>query len=196
MEKQSDVQETGAAVSEAQNQTQQGGETTAVKKKNNKPMIIFFILIIAALVGVIVWLLFFRNSDEVSDDRLVMVNESNKDTVMQDLNDKVAKGMFECKMTMRWNFTGGGQGSSDAYVANSEHNTYAIYFDVIDNETGETLFSSPYIMVGSDISGFLLDKKLSPGQHEATVVYTLVDQNNDYEKISSAGFVVTMNVAD
>lgn len=196
MEKQSDVQETGAAVSEAQNQTQQGNEAAAVKKKNNKPMIIFFILIIAALVGVIVWLLFFRNSDEVSDDRLVMVNESNKDTVMQDLNDKVAKGMFECKMTMRWNFTGGGQGSSDAYVANSEHNTYAIYFDVIDNESGETLFSSPYIMVGSDISGFLLDKKLSPGQHEATVVYTLVDQNNDYEKISSAGFVVTMNVAD
>lgn len=194
MEKQSDVQET--AVSGAQDQAQQGNGAVS-KKKNNKPLIIFFILIIAALVGVIIWLLFFKDSGDVIDDgRMVMVNGSNKNTVMQKLEEKVAKGMFECKMTMSWNFTGGGQGSSDAYVANSEHNTYAIYFDVIDNETGETLYSSPYIMVGSDISGFLLDKKLSAGEHEATVMYTLVDQDKDFEKISSAGFVVTMNVAD
>jgi hypothetical protein len=115
---------------------------------------------------------------------------------MQQMDEKVSKGMFECKMSMIWNFTGGGQGSSDAYVANSEHNTYAIYFDVIDNETGETLYSSPYILVGSDISGFLLDQKLSAGEHKATVMYTLVDQDHDFEKISSAGFIVTMNVAD
>lgn len=196
MEKQSDVQETGTASSETQNQAQQGNGTGTAKKKNNKPMIIFFIIIIGALVGVIVWLLFFKDTSEIPDDRIVLVDENNKDTVMQGLNDKVAKGMFECKMAMVWNLTGGGQGASDAYVANSEHNTYAIYFDVIDNDTGETLFSSPYIMVGSEISGFLLDKKLSPGVHKATVMYTLVDQYNDYEKISSAGFVVTMNVAD
>lgn len=196
MEKQSDVQETGTAASETQNQAQQGNGTGTAKKKNNKPMIIFFIIIIGALVGVIVWLLFFKDTSEIPDDRIVLIDENNKDTVMQGLNDKVAKGMFECKMAMVWNLTGGGQGASDAYVANSEHNTYAIYFDVIDNDTGETLFSSPYIMVGSEISGFLLDKKLSPGVHKATVMYTLVDQYNDYEKISSAGFVVTMNVAD
>lgn len=184
MENQNDVQETG------------GNGAAASKKKNNKPMIIFFIIVIAALAGVIVWLLFFRGAKDLPDDRIVLVNEDNKDTVMQELDEKVAKGMFECMMSMEWNFTGGGQGSSDAYVANSEHNTYAIYFDVIDNETGENLFSSPYIMVGSDISGFLLEKKLSAGKHEATVMYTLVDQNNDYEKISSAGFIVTMNVSD
>lgn len=196
MEKQSDIQETGAAGSGAQGNVGQGNGAGASKKKNNKPIIIFFILIIAALAGVIVWLLFFRDTGEVSDDRMLFVNEENKDTISKQLEDKVAKGMFECRMSMTWNFTGGGQGTSDAYVANSEHNTYAIYFDVIDNESGENLYSSPYIMVGSEISGFLLEKKLSAGSHQATVMYTLVDQNNDYEKISSAGFIVTMNVAD
>lgn len=194
MEEQNDVQGTNG--SNTQNHNQQGNGTGDSKKKSNKPLIVLFIIIVAALLGVIVWLLFFRGSGEVPDDRIVLVDDKNKDTVMQELDEKVAKGMFECMMSMEWNFTGGGQGSSDAYVANSEHNTYAIYFDVIDNESGETLFSSPYILVGSEISGFLLDKKLSAGRHEATVMYTLVDQNNDYEKISSAGFVVTMNVAD
>lgn len=194
MEEQNDVQGTNG--SNTQNNNQHGNGTGGSKKKSNKPLIVLFIIIVAALLGVIVWLLFFRGSGEVPDDRIVLVDDKNKDTVMQELDEKVAKGMFECMMSMEWNFTGGGQGSSDAYVANSEHNTYAIYFDVIDNESGETLFSSPYILVGSEISGFLLDKKLSAGRHEATVMYTLVDQNNDYEKISSAGFVVTMNVAD
>lgn len=181
MGKQSDIQE------------QQGKGDT---RKSNKPLIIIFIIVIAALLGVIAWLLFFRGTEEETDDRLILINDDNKDTVMDELDDKVAKGMFECKMSMTWNFTGGGQGSSDAYVANSEHNTYAIYFDVIDNTTNETLYSSPYIVVGSEISGFLLDKKLEPGSREATVMYTLVDQDNNYEKISSAGFIVTMNVSD
>lgn len=136
MGKQSDIQE------------QQGKGDT---RKSNKPLIIIFIIVIAALLGVIAWLLFFRGTEEETDDRLILINDDNKDTVMDELDDKVAKGMFECKMSMTWNFTGGGQGSSDAYVANSEHNTYAIYFDVIDNTTNETLYSSPYIVVGSEM---------------------------------------------
>ena len=181
MEKQDDVQQEG----------------TGSTQKSNKPIIIIFIIVIVALLGVIAWLLFFRGSgDEDTNDRVVLVDENNKDTVMDELDDKVAKGMFECKMTMTWNFTGGGMASSDAYVANSEHNTYAIFFDVIDNDTQETLYSSPYIVVGSEISGFVLDKKLTAGSHEATVMYTLVDQDNDYEEISSAGFIVTLNVTD
>ena len=173
-------------------------EGTNNSQKKNKMMILLFVIVIAVLLGVIVWLVFFRNSetDDAQGQRAVLVDENNQDTVMDDIGDKVEKGMFECRMTMTWNFTGGGQETSDAYVANSENNTYAICFDVVDNESGETLYSSPYILVGSEISGFVLDKKLPAGSHEATVMYTLVDQDNDYEEISSAGFVVTLNVTD
>ena len=125
-----------------------------------------------------------------------MVDRDNLDTVMPEVADKIQKGMFECKMKMTWNYTGGGAESSDAYVANSEHNNYTIYFDVIENGTGETIYKSPFIPVGQEIKGFPLDKTLEAGSYEATVKYTLVDQDNDYEEISSNAFIITINVSD
>ena len=97
---------------------------------------------------------------------------------------------------MTWNYTDGGKTSEDAYVANSENNNYTICFDVIENESGDTIYSSPYIPVGSEIAGFALDKELDEGTYEATVKYTLVDQDNDYEEVSDAGFIITLNVND
>jgi hypothetical protein len=177
-------------------------------KKSSKALIVILIVLVLALVGVIVWLLLSQKPAETeqppsepekkvdTSERGFVVERDNVEDVQEEIGDKVEKGMFECEMNMEWDYSQGGKVSENAYVANSVNNTYTIYFDVIDRATEEILYKSPYIPVGKDIHGFALDKTLDPGTYEAIVQYTLVDQDNDYEEISTAGFVVKINVTD
>jgi hypothetical protein len=116
--------------------------------------------------------------------------------VVEAVRDKVAEGMFECKMTTKWTFEDGKSESADAYVANAEANTHTICFDVVDEASGEVWYKSPYIKVGEELSGIKLDKELEEGVYNPIVQYTLVDENPDgtYSEVSSAGFRVTITV--
>lgn len=184
-----------------------GAESKEKEKKDmsSTAMLLVLILVILLMAGIIVWLVFFRKpADVVSEEKpdivnnrgMVLVTEENAATVGSDMYEDAVKGMFECKMTMTWDYTDGGEHSKNAYVANSTNNVYTIFFDVIEQESGETIYSSPLIPVGGEISDFALNKHLDAGSYKATVMYTLVDQDNDYEEISSAGFVVTLNVTE
>jgi len=105
------------------------------------------------------------------------------------MQEKVAEGMFACRMSMTWTFPDGTSESSNAYVANSESNTHTMYFDVYVDETDELVYSSQLLPVGSEIRGITLEKDLEPGEYPLRVQYTLVDEN--YEEISTVGFMVT-----
>ena len=148
-----------------------------------------FIILLAALAVCIVLLLLRK--DEEKPERGI-VDRNNADTVMEDLSDKVDEGMFECKMTTTWTFEDGASVSANAYVANVENNRYAIYFDVYEEGTDELLYSSPILPVGSEIRDIKLDKELPAGDHDAVVMYTLVDE--DEEEVSTAGFHITIYV--
>ena len=120
------------------------------------------------------------------------VDSSNSDVVVTDMEDKVAKGMFECEMTTEWTFGNGTSTSKDAYVANSVHNSSTICFDVYRRDNNELIYSSPLIPVGEELIGIKLDKELDAGEYKALVQYRLLDEN--YEEISTAGFVITITV--
>jgi hypothetical protein len=113
---------------------------------------------------------------------------------MDEMRNEVAEGMFECNMSMTWTFADGSAKSNDAYVANSTNNKYPIYFDVILKDTDEKIYSSPVIPVGSELMNFALEKDLDPGTYEATVMYTLIRDEQSQEEISSAGFVIKIIV--
>lgn len=160
-----------------------------------------FIVLVMALV-VCIMLLIFRQGDSRQEQRPEgttsdvlergFVDQENADDIMAEMSDKVAEGMFECKMTTTWTFENADAESPNAYVANVESNRNTIYFDVYDNATNELLYSSPMLPVGSELTGIKLEKELKAGDHDATVMYTLVDE--DYQEVSKAGFNITITV--
>lgn len=159
------------------------------KKGRKKIIIIAFVVLCVALVVCIVLLLQKTKPKELDRG---FVDESNKDTVMEDMGEKVAEGMFECKMTTSWVFEDGKSESPNAYVANVENNLHTIYFDVYDKETEELLYSSPMLPVGTELTNIKLEKELQKGEYDAVVRYTLVDEDN--EEVSTVGFDITISV--
>ena len=158
-------------------------------KGRRKMIIIAFVVLCAALVVCVVLLLQKTKPKELDRG---FVDESNKDTVMEDMGDKVAEGMFECKMTTSWVFEDGKSESPNAYVANVENNLHTIYFDVYEKATEELLYSSPMLPVGTELDNIKLEKELQKGEYDAVVMYTLVDEDN--EEVSTVGFNITISV--
>lgn len=158
-------------------------------KGRRKMIIIAFVVLCAALVVCVV--LLFQKTKPKELDR-GFVDESNKDTVMEDMGDKVAEGMFECKMTTSWVFEDGKSESPNAYVANVENNLHTIYFDVYEKATEELLYSSPMLPVGTELDNIKLEKELQKGEYDAVVMYTLVDEDN--EEVSTVGFDITISI--
>lgn len=111
---------------------------------------------------------------------------------MNEMGDKVAEGMYECKMTTSWVFEDGKSESPNAYVANVESNLHAVYFDVYDASTDELLYSSPILPIGTELKNIKLEKELQKGEYDAVVMYTLVDEDN--EEVSTVGFNITITI--
>lgn len=173
----------------------QTGQTEQRDKSRKKPLVIAAFGAMAVALGVCIGLLLTRPAAEVPEETRSaldrgFVDDNNADSIMSEADDKVAEGMFECSMTTTWTFEDGTAVSPNAYVENVEANRHTIYFDVVEDATGETLYSSPLIPVGSELKNIKLEKELPAGTHEATVMYTLVDENN--EEISSVGFRITI----
>jgi hypothetical protein len=167
------------------------------KKKKKTTIIIITVIIIILLLFIIGLLLFLLLRKGEQDNRgsvRTVLNEQEAGTVMDDMLDDVAKGMFECEMSMNWTFPDGKSKSSDAYVGNSTANRYPIYFDVILEDTGEIVYSSPVIPVGANVAEFALEKELPAGKYRAKVLYTLIEDEESQKEISQAGFIVNMEV--
>jgi hypothetical protein len=187
--------------------TQEKGNQSGSAKRGFIIIAIFLVIIIA-LVAVIAFLLGRNtggsdagtdtgnneNGREVVGSARVVLDEDSAANVMEEMREEVEEGMFECKMSMEWTFPDGSAASKDAYVANSTNNKYPIYFDVTLNDTGEKVYSSPVLPVGAELTNFSLDKDLDPGTYKATVLYSLIRDEESQEVISSAGFVIKIIV--
>jgi hypothetical protein len=153
--------------------------------------------VIATLVGVIIYLTTRPEAplppppSTALGGRGTVITEDNVEE-FQDLGEPVEDGYYEARMSVEWDFDTWDTPSTNAYVANAESNTRNMYFDVIINSTGEQIFSSPYIPVGSALRNFALDTQLAAGTYEATVVYHLVDDNN--EEVTTVSVAVTIKI--
>lgn len=180
-------------------------ENTEKKSKNTIVIIIAALVIVIAALVVCVVILLTKQKEEQAPvpesgnaantsvlDRGIVDNDNVED-IMNEMDEKVSEGMFECKMTTAWTFDDGKSSAPNAYVANVENNLYTLYFDVYEETTNELLYSSPMLPVGTEIKNFKLDKELPAGEYDAVVMYTMVDEN--LEEVSSVGFKVTISVS-
>lgn len=148
-------------------------------------------IVFIAMSATIIYLLLQKDDKEIikKDNRPTVVTEANVDEVVAAMDEPVPDGSYEISMNTKWTFDGN---SSNAYVENSVSNTRTVYFDVTLADTGDLIYSSPYIPVGEKVEGFSLDSKLESGSYAAVVTYHLVDDNK--EEVSNLSVTVTFQV--
>ncbi len=117
------------------------------------------------------------------------VTEEEGKEIVDNMENKVADGMFQCIMTTTWSFADGESASPNAYVENAPANKYTFYFDVYLADTDEKVYSSPLVPVGASVKNIKFDKDLDAGEYSMRVQYTMVDE--EYAEVSTVGFMIT-----
>lgn len=142
--------------------------------KSNKKIIIIctaIVLVVVVIAGVIIYNLLKK------DDNSLVINKSNAAKVKKQVEQSVKEGAYNVKMNTIWNFKDGKSASTDAYVANPDKNTHSVYIEVTLNDTGEKIYTSPVIKVGSELGQLVLDKDLKAGTYNATCTYKLLSKD-------------------
>lgn len=134
-------------------------EKANTKKKGILPVIIGIAAVIIVIVGVIILTQGGKSKDTASEQRNVVVNPDNLDDVLDDLkNQKTESGTYEVTMNTTWEFEKGDSASTNAYVENSTSNKNAVYFDIVRTDTGDKIYESPVLTVGSHLEKITLKK--------------------------------------
>lgn len=153
--------------------------------KKTTPLLIGGGVVIVALVVVIAVMAGKLNSksdataaDDVDAPRNVVVNEKNIDEMVDQMlaEEPTPAGAYQVTMNTTWYFRDGTSVSNNAYVENVENNTNDVYFDVEMADTGEIIYKSPLLPLGSHINSIALDKDLDEGTYDCVCVYHLVDE--------------------
>jgi hypothetical protein len=123
----------------------------------------------------------------------MLVTEDNLDEVISELETPPANvpQYFTANMNSTWTFPDG-QTSADAYVGNFTGNETPLYFDVSLTDTGETIYESPVIPLGSQLNGITLKRSLPDGVYSADVVYHLID--DEQRTLTTVTIAVTLVV--
>ncbi len=183
----------------------QSGIESKEKKKGIGILIFFMIFIIVALIATVV-ILFQKNKEIVatttttitegspSEKRNVVVNKDNIEEIIAQIaeEDRTPPGNYEVTMSTTWDFADGSAISGNAYVENVEVNTNDVYFDVTLAGTGETIYKSPVIPVGSYLKDIALDAPLGKGSYDSIITYSLLDQEQNVLSTVSVGFVINV----
>lgn len=176
-------------------------QDSSTKKNNRLPVILVAItamIVIVALLVVIILLL--KREPEVVESgptppgyvRGTVITEDNVDEVLAQEAEPVVAGYYNCTMNVEWHFEDSSKVSYDAYVLNSTINTHTVYFDVNLEETGELVYSSPYIPVGLELDEIQLTSELEAGIYPVIVTYHLVDEDNN--ELSTVAVTVTLYI--
>ena len=148
--------------------------------KSKKGIIIGISCTVVVLIALVALVLVVLKPTEQTETRNVVVTPDNVDEVLADMeNKKTQAGQYEVTMNTTWEFEKGDSASTNAYVGNSTSNTNDVYFDIVRSDTGETIFKSPTIPVGSHLENITLDSPLEAGTHACVLTYHLLDESGE-----------------
>ena len=149
-----------------------------------------FPLVVAATVGVGAIFVFSGKEPEAKN---TVVTPENIEEVIAEMKEeeRTPMGSYEVFMTTDWTFSDGSSASKDAYVLNPTANKNTVYF-TITLSSGEQVYKSPYIPVGSSLNNITLDTPLEKGFYKAVLTYHLVDTSN--EEVSRVSVSVNLTI--
>ena len=108
------------------------------------------------------------------------------------MNEKVAEGMINISMNTAPYFEDG-KAEGNVMIVNESINNYPQQVEFIRNDTGEQIYQSKAIPVGSKIECAALDVELPAGSYECTAMFHNLDPVSG-EIIGTAGAIINITI--
>lgn len=112
--------------------------------------------------------------------------------IAEKLNEKVAEGMINISMNTAPYFENGAS-EGNVMIVNESINNYPQQVEFIRNDTGEQIYQSKAIPVGSKIERAALDVELPAGSYECTAMFHNLDPVSG-EIIGTAGAIINITI--
>ena len=112
--------------------------------------------------------------------------------IAEKLNEKVAEGMINISMNTAPYFENG-TAEGNVMIVNEAINNYPQQVEFIRNDTGEQIYQSKAIPVGSKIERAALDVELQAGTYECTAMFHNLDPETG-DIIGTAGAIITITI--
>jgi len=112
--------------------------------------------------------------------------------IAEKLNEKVAEGMIIISMNTAPYFENGAS-EGNIMIVNESINNYPQQVEFIRNDTGEQIYQSKAIPVGSKIERAALDVALPAGTYECTAMFHNLDPISG-EIIGTAGAIISITI--
>ena len=121
-------------------------------------------------------------------------NEADTDKIIGALNEQVEEGMINISMNTSPNFANG-TSTGNLMIINESINRYPQVVEITRNDTGEKIYTSGAVAVGSKIESAKLDVDLDAGTYECTAMFYNVDpETGTY--LGCAGAIITVTVLE
>jgi len=121
-------------------------------------------------------------------------DEADLDAVVEGLNEKVREGMINISMNTSPYFRNGSE-AGNLMIVNEGANRYPQVVEIVRNDTGELIYRSGAIPVGSKIESAKLDTVLGAGTYECTALFYNVDPATG-SYLGCAGAVIQITVLE
>ena len=115
-----------------------------------------------------------------------------EDMTSDDLDGKIEAGMINISMNTIPVFASG-ESEGNLMIVNEEVNRYPQIVEISRNDTGETIYTSGAIPVGSKIEAAKLDKTLAAGKYDCTALFYSVDPETG-ARLGCAGAAITITI--
>ena len=112
--------------------------------------------------------------------------------IAEKLNQKVAEGMINISMNTAPYFENGAS-EGNVMIVNEAINNYPQKVQIIRNDTGEQIYESGAIAVGSKIERARLDVALPAGTYECTAYFHNLDPDTG-DIIGTAGAIINITI--
>ena len=121
-------------------------------------------------------------------------DEADRDAIRDSLNEKVADGMINISMNTSPVFSDG-ESAGSLMIVNEDINRYPISVEITRNDSGEVIYTSKAVPVGSKIEADTLDVDLDAGTYECTAMFFNLDPVTG-DRLGSAGVVIELTVLE
>ena len=121
-------------------------------------------------------------------------NEADTEKIIASLNEKVEEGMINISMNASPNFREG-TAEGNLMIVNEGINRYPQVVEISRNDTGEMIYKSGAIPVGSKIEHAKLSVDLPAGTYDCTAMFYNVDPNTG-SYLGCAGAIISITVLE
>lgn len=164
--------------------------------------IIFLVLLVGAGIFLAVRLLHKPADAALADSKSGIVYDSSAveggwdnlspEEIAERLNQKVEEGMINISMNTAPYFENG-TAEGNLMLVNESINNYPQKVQIVRNDTGEQIYESGAIAVGSKIERAKLDVVLPAGTYECTAYFHNLDPETG-DIIGTAGAIITITI--